>query len=308
MASSKISLPKPLLAFFALLLAFCFSISMFGCAGSSQSSNTAKDSASETDSDYEEITFHDISVAVPKDAEITGSSDDDTMLVAVSTSKSFGALTIHLQYSPEYKLTAKDAYDAFSEFEDCELVSSNGIEICIQDEGSYSGRMTYRYTFAYNGVTYNANIDYDSSSQLGYEEYVESFYKSIKGISTESSAKVSDSTESPKSTMSSIPDGAVEWSKASQYVGKTATFYGKVVDAEYASSSNSSPTFLDLGAAYPDTDRLSIVIWGKNRKNFSSAPESLYKGKTIAVTGEVYKYDGVCNIEVSSPSQIKELK
>lgn len=91
-------------------------------------------------------------------------------------------------------------------------------------------------------------------------------------------------------------------------MGKTVTLYGKVVDTEYASSSNSRPTFLDLGAAYPDSSRLSVVIWGKNRKNFSSAPESFYKGKTIAVTGEVYKYDGVCNIEVSSSSQIQVLE
>lgn len=121
-----------------------------------------------------------------------------------------------------------------------------------------------------------------------------------KGASASSSTSKSGRAASAKT----IPEGAIDWSKASQYVGKTATFYGKVVDAEYASSSNSSPTFLDLGAAYPDSSRLSIVIWGKNRSKFSSAPESLYKGKTIAVTGEVYKYDGVCNIEVSSPSQI----
>ena len=31
------------------------------------------------------------------------------------------------------------------------------------------------------------------------------------------------------------------------------------------------------------------------------------KGKTVAVRGKVYLYDGVCNVEVTSPDQITVL-
>ena len=101
-----------------------------------------------------------------------------------------------------------------------------------------------------------------------------------------------------------IPADAIEWSKASQHVGETVTLYGPVVGSEYASTSNGKPTFLDIGADYPSKNRLSVTIWDKNRSAFSTAPEKLYKGKTIAVKGKVYLYDGVCNIEVTSPEQI----
>lgn len=77
-----------------------------------------------------------------------------------------------------------------------------------------------------------------------------------------------------------------------------------MLGAEYASSSKGKPTFIDIGAAYPSKSRLSITIWGKNRSAFSTPPEKLYEGKTIAVRGKVYLYDGVCNVEVTSPDQI----
>ncbi len=104
-----------------------------------------------------------------------------------------------------------------------------------------------------------------------------------------------------------LPSDAIRWNDASSHVGETITIYGSVVGAEYASSSNGRPTFLDVGVAYPNKNRLSITIWGKNRAAFSPSPEALYEGKTICVTGEVYLYNGVCNIEVTSPSQIQVL-
>lgn len=101
-----------------------------------------------------------------------------------------------------------------------------------------------------------------------------------------------------------IPADAVSWQEASSHVGETVTLCGPVVGAEYASASNGSPTFLDVGASYPDGGRLSVTIWGEDRSNFPEPPERAYEGETVLVTGEVYRYDGVCHVEVSSPSQI----
>lgn len=105
-----------------------------------------------------------------------------------------------------------------------------------------------------------------------------------------------------------LPNGAIQWQEAYQHVGETATVYGTVADIEYAGASDGQPTFIDLGAAYPDPNRVTIVIWGEYRNNFPELPEIMYEGKTLCVTGEIYLYRGVCNIMIASPSQVQVLQ
>lgn len=112
----------------------------------------------------------------------------------------------------------------------------------------------------------------------------------------------------PSSAKSQIPDGAIKWTEAKKHIGETVTIYGPVKGSKYASTSNGEPTFIDLGASYPDTSRVTIVVWGEDRDNFSGSPEDMYGGKTVCVTGEVYEYRGVCNIEAQVPSQIRVIK
>lgn len=282
---------------FALVFILASMFFLVGCGGTSKASNSSNTTLS--DSKYKEATFHSIGFQIPKEA-VSQADSDDTAMYGLDNSYD---LTIWMEYDPDSKSTGKSWYEAFSEFEDCELVESNGIDICIVlDDNPNPDKVATTLHFSYKGAFYSIVIDYSLDSKKNYKEFADSFYKSIKPVDS------GTALQSTEDSSYDIPDGAIEWSKASQYVGKTVTLYGKVVDTEYASSSNSRPTFLDLGAAYPDSSRLSVVIWGKNRKNFSSAPESFYKGKTIAVTGEVYKYDGVCNIEVSSSSQIQVLE
>lgn len=97
--------------------------------------------------------------------------------------------------------------------------------------------------------------------------------------------------------------GAISWSSAKSVVGRVATVKGPVVDAFYARSSNGSPTFLNLGRAYPNASRFTIVIWGENRGRFG-APERRYRGRTICVRGRVSTYRGSAQIEAVSPTQI----
>ena len=97
--------------------------------------------------------------------------------------------------------------------------------------------------------------------------------------------------------------GAVSWQNARSYVGRYATIKGWVAGTKYAASSNGSPTFLNLGADYPSSRRVTVVIWFENRARFG-APERRYKGHTICVRGFVDTYAGVPEIEATSPSQI----
>ena len=48
-------------------------------------------------------------------------------------------------------------------------------------------------------------------------------------------------------------------------------------------------------------------IRGENRGNFPGDPESIYLGKTVCVTGEIYEHDGIPYIRVASADQVKVL-
>lgn len=106
-------------------------------------------------------------------------------------------------------------------------------------------------------------------------------------------------------TETMVPDGAINWTEASSHIGEYVTIYGSVKDSSYLTSSNGQPSYVDIGAAYPDDRRLTMVIWGEDRANFSGEPDQMYLGKTVCVTGELYEYEGVAYVKVSTPEQIK---
>jgi hypothetical protein len=97
--------------------------------------------------------------------------------------------------------------------------------------------------------------------------------------------------------------GAVSWQSARRYIGHVATIRGPVASTKFAVSSNGSPTFLNIGAAYPSLRRFTVVIWIENRGRFG-VPEVRYRGHTICVRGFVDEYAGVPEIEATSPTQI----
>ena len=97
--------------------------------------------------------------------------------------------------------------------------------------------------------------------------------------------------------------GAISWSRASRYIGRVETVKGPVAGAFYARSTNGSPTFLDLGADYPNPRRFTVLIWGRDRNKFRS-PENTYLGRTICVRGLIRLYRGGAEVFASSPSQI----
>lgn len=99
--------------------------------------------------------------------------------------------------------------------------------------------------------------------------------------------------------------GIVGWSAALDHAGEEVTVEGPVVGTYYARSSNGGPTFLNLGRDYPDPDRFTVVIWERDRDRFAEAPEVIYRGRTIRVTGVVAVYKGSPQIEVQRPEQIE---
>jgi len=97
-------------------------------------------------------------------------------------------------------------------------------------------------------------------------------------------------------------NGAVSWTRSAALVGRVATIVGPVASTKYASSSNGSPTFLDIGRPYPN-EGLTVVIWSENRASFGR-PEVKYARRAICVHGLVGSYLGVPEIVARSPNQI----
>jgi hypothetical protein len=82
---------------------------------------------------------------------------------------------------------------------------------------------------------------------------------------------------------------------------------GPVASTHFASTSNGSPTFLNLGVAYPNPRRVQVVIWIENRAAFGQ-PEARYRRHTICARGSVSMYDGVPEIIARTPRQIQIVK
>ena len=99
----------------------------------------------------------------------------------------------------------------------------------------------------------------------------------------------------------------IKWSDAPNHCGETATVYGPVVDTNYAQYSNGGPTFINVGIAYPNSV-FTVVIFDDARYKFTGAPERMYYGKNIEVTGTIKWYKTYAEIIVKDPSQIKIVK
>ncbi len=99
-------------------------------------------------------------------------------------------------------------------------------------------------------------------------------------------------------------DHAVSPSTARSLVGQQVVVKGPVADVHYAANGDGQPTFLYLGAPYPDPSRLTVVIWGRDRAHFSRPPEEAYASTTICVAGTVETTPDGLGVEVEWPSSI----
>jgi DNA/RNA endonuclease YhcR with UshA esterase domain len=90
----------------------------------------------------------------------------------------------------------------------------------------------------------------------------------------------------------------------SSHLGDSVTVCSKVFSARFLEQSNRQPTFLNMGADYPN-NLLTVVIFGEDRQKFTGFPELLYANKNICVTGKLQDFKGHPEIVVYNPNQIK---
>lgn len=107
----------------------------------------------------------------------------------------------------------------------------------------------------------------------------------------------------PERTLASC-QSAISWDEAHQYQGKTIAVTGPVVEIASRMSVEGNPTFLNVGRAFPSRQRLSLVIWGRNRHEFESAFGWGLEGKDICAKGKIEMYRGVPQMELSFSDQL----
>lgn len=104
-----------------------------------------------------------------------------------------------------------------------------------------------------------------------------------------------------------LNDISIAYEEAYMYAGETTMVTGPVADISILNDSNGSPSFIDLGEAYPSTDRFTIVIWEEHYDDVATLLNEISVNEIIYVEGCIEMYDGIPQIEVTDPSQINIL-
>lgn len=92
--------------------------------------------------------------------------------------------------------------------------------------------------------------------------------------------------------------------EAQQYIGKEVTVCGKVYGGKFLAQAKGTPTFINMGAAYPNSP-FTVVIFGESRNRFSYKPEEYLNGRQVCISGRVKEFKGKPEIVVSAPDQIR---
>ena len=88
------------------------------------------------------------------------------------------------------------------------------------------------------------------------------------------------------------------------FFGETATVCGQVVATKYKINGKSDPTYINLDKKWPETV-FTLMVFGKDRINFSYKPEEFLTDKKICVTGKVGEFNGTPQIIATDETQIQ---
>ena len=96
----------------------------------------------------------------------------------------------------------------------------------------------------------------------------------------------------------------VKLEDAAKHIGDSVIVCGKVADAAFVETMENSPTFLNLGAPYPN-QLLNLVIWKDQRDQYNPTPEMLYVNKNVCVTGKIELINDFPEMVIHNKNQIK---
>jgi hypothetical protein len=91
---------------------------------------------------------------------------------------------------------------------------------------------------------------------------------------------------------------------AAKHIGDSITICGKIFGGKFLENAKNQPTFLNMGAAFPN-QTFTVVIWGDMRKKLAYSPEEKLKDKEICIIGRVEEFKGNPQIVLLDESQLK---
>ena len=91
--------------------------------------------------------------------------------------------------------------------------------------------------------------------------------------------------------------------EAKDHIGEMAVICGKVYTTKFFDGKGKKPTFLNLGASYPNQS-LTVVIFEKDRLKFQYEPDTYLLDKNICVTGRIKLYKEKVEVIISEPDQM----
>lgn len=88
-----------------------------------------------------------------------------------------------------------------------------------------------------------------------------------------------------------------------KHIGDSVTVCGKIYGGIFIESIKKQPTFLNMGAPYPN-HLLTIVIWKTERHFFKKPPETALINREVCMTGRIIEYNGKPEIVFKKPEQM----
>ena len=96
---------------------------------------------------------------------------------------------------------------------------------------------------------------------------------------------------------------SISLGEVGKHIGDSVKVCSQIYDTYYAVRTENTPTFLNIGAKYPN-QLLTVVIWGDVRKNFESNPEEVFKNKQVCVIGKLETYKDKPQIVIQKTNQV----
>lgn len=99
-------------------------------------------------------------------------------------------------------------------------------------------------------------------------------------------------------------EAPISWQNAMDYVDQEVAVLGTVAEYSYLPKVNGAPTWLNLGAKYPEKNRFSLVIWGDYRSQFGAVLSRDLVSKQICAIGVVKLWKGIPQMEIKRPNDL----
>lgn len=99
----------------------------------------------------------------------------------------------------------------------------------------------------------------------------------------------------------------IKLEEVTQHVGDSVQVRGQVYGVRYLENAKNTPTFINLGAAYPN-QLLTVVIWGDVRSKLAYKPEEALAKGFVTVVGKIELFKDKPQIVVRNPDQLLILR